>query len=167
MIIITVLSGRRGLRHVKMKWVNSDLKGYECVDSFEVKYWPRGKASRSFVTSAIEAKKDRKDRVYSTMLEVDECTEYTYVIRASKSNPSVVVNHRGSFQSKCKSGRVISNKSNQQEQSRTSPRPPTPTRSTTTTTPTASTTSTTATTSTTTTTTTTSRFRSKTSYSFF
>ena len=93
-IIITVLSGRRGLRHVKMKWVNSDLKGYECVDSFEVKYWPRGKASRSFVTSAIEAKKDRKDRVYSTMLEVDECTEYTYVIRASKSNPSVVVNHR-------------------------------------------------------------------------
>ena len=166
-----MLSGRRGLRHVKMKWVNSDLKGYECVDSFEVKYWPRGKASRSFVTSAIEAKKDRKDRVYSTMLEVDECTEYTYVIRASKSNPSVVVNHRGSFQSKCKSGRVISNKSNQQEQSRTSPRPPTPTRSTTstTTTPTASTTSTTATTSTTTTTTTTttSRFRSKTSYSFF
>jgi len=152
---VEFLSGRRGLRHVTMKWVNSDLKGYECVDSFEVKYWPRGKASRSFVTSAIEAKKDRKDRVYSTMLEVDECTEYTYLIRASKSNPSVVVNHRGSFQSKCKSGRVISNKSNQQEQSRTSPRPPRPTRSTTTTTPTASTTttSTTATTSTTTTTT--------------
>jgi len=148
---VEFLSGRRGLRHVTMKWVNSNLKGYECVDSFEVKYWPRGKASRSFVTSAIEAKKDRKDRVYSTMLEVDECTDYTYVIRASKSNPSVVVNHRGSFQSKCKSGRVISNKSNQQEQSRTSPRPPTPTRSTTT--PTASTTSTTATTSTTTTTT--------------
>jgi len=153
---VEFLSGRRGLRHVTMKWVNSDLKGYECVDFFEVKYWPRGKASRSFVTSAIEAKKDRKDRVYSTMLEVDECTEYTYLIRASKSNPSVVINHRGSFQSKCKSGRVISNKSNQQEQSRTSPRPPTPTRSTTTTTtPTASTTSTTAMKSTTTTTTTT------------
>merc|ERR1712008_618004 len=93
---VEFLAGRRGLRHVTMKWVNSDLKGYECVDSFEVKYWPRGKASRSFVTSAIEAKKDRKDRVYSTMLEVDECTEYTYLIRASKSNPSEVFNPNAS-----------------------------------------------------------------------
>merc|ERR1712029_760572 len=65
------------------------------------KYWPRGKASRSFVTSAIEAKREETS-AYSTMLEVDECQEYTYFIRAAKSNPSVVVNHRGSFKSKCK-----------------------------------------------------------------
>merc|ERR1712109_175291 len=144
---IEYLSGRRGLRHVKMKWVNANLKSFECVDSFEVKYWPRGKASRSFVTSAIEAKKKTKDKVYSTMLEVDECTEYTYIIRASKSNPSVVVNHRGSFQSKCK--KVISNKSSQ---TRTSTRRPPSTRPSTTSTTTTSTTTTMTTTMTTTTT---------------
>ena len=125
-----------------MKWGNANLRGYECLDSFEVKYWPRGKASRSFVTSAIQANQENKDRVYSTMLEVDECKEYTYVIRASKSNPSVVVNHRGSFQSKCK--RVISNKTSQQERTRTVT---TTTKSTTIAPPTTTTTTTPATTS--------------------
>ena len=141
---VEYLKGRRSFREVKMKWRNEDLSGFFCLQTFEVKYWPRGKASRSFVTSAIEAKREETSE-YSTMLEVDECQEYTYVIRAAKSNPSVVVNHRGSFKSKCKE--IGSRK--------TSSTTKKPTTSTTTTTTTTTTTSTTTSKSTTTTTTTT------------
>ena len=99
---VEYLRGRRGRREIKMKWKNSNIMGHECLDSFEIKYWPQGKTSRSFVTSAIQARKG-ESKVYSSYLEVDECQEYRFVIRASKKNPSVVINHRGQFQSKCKS----------------------------------------------------------------
>ena len=98
---IEYLKGRRGYRYVKMNWSNSNLEGAACLDHFEVKYWPRGKASRSFVTSAIQAEVDQ-NKVYSDLLEVEECEEYTYVIRANKIHPTFVANHRGSFESKCK-----------------------------------------------------------------
>ena len=140
---VEYLKGRRGFREIKMKWRNEDLSGFFCLQTFEVKYWPRGKASRSFVTSAIEAKREETS-AYSTMLEVDECQEYTYVIRAAKSNPSVVVNHRGSFKSKCKE--IVARKSS------STTRKPTTTSTTTTSTTSKSTTSTTTTTTTTTTT---------------
>ena len=99
---VEYLKGRVGLRHVKMNWSNSILQGFHCIDFFEVKYWPKGKASLSFVTSAIKAKTNEDSADYSTQLEVEKCKEYTYVIRVSKSNPTVVVSERGSFMSKCK-----------------------------------------------------------------
>ena len=99
---VEYLKGRVGLRHVKMNWSNSILQGFHCIDFFEVKYWPKGKASLSFVTSAIKAKTNEDSADYSTRLEVEKCKEYTYVIRVSKSNPTVVVSERGSFMSKCK-----------------------------------------------------------------
>ena len=104
---VEYLKGRVGLRHVKMNWSNSILQGFHCIDFFEVKYWPKGKASLSFVTSAIKAKTNEDSADYSTRLEVEKCKEYTYVIRVSKSNPTVVVSERGSFMSKCKNNNNI------------------------------------------------------------
>ena len=99
---VEYLTGRRGLRYVHMKWSNSILDGYHCLNTFEVKYWPKGKASLSFVTSAINAKNDDIDAEYTSKLEVEKCEEYTYVIRASKIEPTMVVSQRGSFMSKCR-----------------------------------------------------------------
>ena len=53
---VEYLKGRVGFRYVKMNWSNLIIQGFKCLDSFEVKYWPKGKASLSFVTSAIKAK---------------------------------------------------------------------------------------------------------------